>query len=117
MKYIFQALGIVLLITMALFFYGVYEQYMNAIGQYRAVRLAKIFQKYYKNNNMLPSEFIEEINNTGCLSDERGNVIYIDEISNDSFNIRYAPDEDNVLIIRWNKNMKDIEIESSIKKP
>lgn len=100
-----------------IFLYGVYEQYMNAIGQRRAILLAETLQKYYDKNNKLPVEFIREINNTGCLSDGKGSLISIDNVSESSFSIRYAPDKDNVLIIEWNNHMKELHIESSIKKP
>lgn len=110
-------LSILLISIIGIFLYGVYERYMNAIGQHRSILLAETLKNYYRKNKSLPSTLIKEINNTGCLSDGRGNLICIDNISDDCFSIRYAPDKDNVLIIKWNRDMENIEIKSSIKNP
>lgn len=116
-KFIFLISGILLVTAAGLFYYGVYERYMDAIGQRRAISLATTLQQYYHENKALPSTLVEDINQTGCLSDGRGNPIFIDGISKDSFSIRYAPDEDHVLTIKWDQGMEEMLIDSSIKKP
>lgn len=102
---------------MNLFLYSLYEQYMNAIGQHRAILLARTLEKYYRNHHDLFEDFIKEINNIGCLSDARGNLIQIENITDKSFTIKYTPDRNKNLIIKFDKDKENLDIKSSIKKP
>lgn len=90
-----------------------------------AVDLAHSIQKFCENNEGSLQDFLTE--NAHFYRDKRGNQLQIHLEQNEFFEISYQPKtswlfalfvrEPQELKISWRKGDKEIEIESSIKKP
>ena len=99
--------------------------YLNAEGKKRAVCLAHALVKLYDKEGRIPNDFLQEVG--FFFSDKRSNKFELRIKDESEFEIEYRPhstwifqlsnNNSQVLKIKWNKEMDDIRIESSIKLP
>ena len=125
LKYCLFAFFFLLTVIVITFAFYVKYSYMNAEGQKRAICLARALVSLHEKEKRFPSDFLRE---TSFFFSDRRNVRFELHIKGESdFEIEYRPHSvwvfqlsktsSQVLKIKWNQSMKDIQIESSIETP
>jgi len=103
------------------------ELYINGIGQNQAKVFSSELVSYYKERGYIPVTLIEGFAKSGVLSDQNGVNFIFNQLSEESFEIEYTPKikkrlffgrgGDQVLLIKWSKEMDEMLVESSIERP
>lgn len=122
---LFLILFTIIIIIFILYLDHVNNLYANAMGEKNAIRIAQSIVDAHRQDGEIPSQFIQDIDS--LLDDKRGVRYVITIKSNSSFNILYKPKSTwffgcksnigEVLKISWDDSMKDIEVNSNIKRP
>lgn len=100
--------------------------YLNAAGQKRAVLLAETIMKHRNGPDVLSDTFLNELGESGLITDARGTIIRLKATPDHGFVVSYKPPvtvfnnstgSDQSLIINWNPKMQSLDIKTTIPKP